>query len=79
MGPAFIEEGSLFLRVFVPKNIFPKTLPVREQVHSDTMSLLPSIYEREIVWLHPITRGDRKRRRRRRPSQGWRPISHLLH
>jgi len=29
---AFIEEGSLFLRVFVPKNIFPKTEPVREQV-----------------------------------------------
>jgi len=32
--PAFIEKQSFFLRVFVPKNIFPKTLPVREQVHS---------------------------------------------
>jgi len=33
MELTFIEEGSLFLRVFVPKNIFPKTEPVREQVH----------------------------------------------
>jgi len=32
-GPAFIEDQRYFLRVAAPKNIFPKTEPVREQVH----------------------------------------------
>lgn len=32
-GPTFIEGQFFFLRILVPKNIFPKTLPIREQVH----------------------------------------------
>jgi len=42
-GPAFIEEQPFFLRVVAPKNIFPKTLPVREQVHYTALFVVTAV------------------------------------